>query len=202
MNDKNVSDPDQFDVNFWNEKYLSGDTRWDLGECSPPLKTYIDRLTNKEWSILIPGAGNAYEASYLNQLGFKSVTIVDIAPAIIAVLRNQFENDPNIHILENDFFDHQGTYDLILEQTFFCALLPERRNKYVQKMAELLKDGGKIAGVLFNKEFNQPHPPFGGNEKECRLLFSPLFEILSLGLCYNSHPARTGNEFFFTMIKK
>ena len=202
MNDKNVSNRDQFDVNFWNERYLSGDTRWDLGECSQPLKSYIYQLTNKEISILIPGAGNAYEAKYLYQLGFRSVTIVDVAPAVIDVLRNQFDKTPSIQIVESDFFNHHGKYDLILEQTFFCALHPEFRTKYVQKMVELLNDDGILAGVLFAKEFGLPYPPFGGNEDEYRLLFSPFFEIIHLEICYNSHPARMGNELFFKMMKK
>jgi orotidine-5'-phosphate decarboxylase len=55
---------------FWNEKYLNQQTGWDLGEVSPPIKTYIDQITNKDLRILIPGAGHAYEANYLLENGF------------------------------------------------------------------------------------------------------------------------------------
>jgi len=55
----------KFDELFWSSKYQEGQTGWDMGEVSPPIKAYIDQLTNKDLSILIPGAGNAYEAAYL-----------------------------------------------------------------------------------------------------------------------------------------
>ncbi|MDO8993629.1 MAG: SAM-dependent methyltransferase, partial [Daejeonella sp.] len=45
---------------FWNERYRLNDTGWDLGHVSPPLKTYIDQLTDKNLRILIPGCGNSY----------------------------------------------------------------------------------------------------------------------------------------------
>ena len=47
---------------FWNNQYNANTTNWDLGEVSPPLKEYIDQLTNKNLRILIPGCGNTYEA--------------------------------------------------------------------------------------------------------------------------------------------
>ena len=50
---------------FWEDKYVNFETGWDIGYISTPIKSYIDKLKNKEISILIPGAGNAYEAEYL-----------------------------------------------------------------------------------------------------------------------------------------
>lgn len=64
---------------FWNKRYLEGTHGWDLGAVSPPLKAYIDELTNKELKILIPGGGNSYEAEYLFRKGFKNVYVVDLA---------------------------------------------------------------------------------------------------------------------------
>ena len=61
---------------FWDNKYKSGKTGWDIGSISTPLKKYFDQLTNKELKILIPGGGNSYEAEYLHKLGFKNVYVV------------------------------------------------------------------------------------------------------------------------------
>jgi len=69
----------KFDALFWSSKYQEGQTGWDMGEVSPPIKNYIDQLTNKNLSILIPGAGNAYEAAYLFEQGFTDVTVLDLA---------------------------------------------------------------------------------------------------------------------------
>ena len=50
---------------YWSKRYKEERTGWDIGFPSLPLKTYIDQLENKDLKILIPGAGNAYEAEYL-----------------------------------------------------------------------------------------------------------------------------------------
>jgi SAM-dependent methyltransferase len=202
MNDKNVSMQEELNADFWNQRYLTQDTRWDLGACSPPLKAYFDQLENKAISVLIPGAGNAYEGKYLNQLGFQSITILDIAHTVVERLKEELSDQPSIRIIESDFFKQDGQYDLIIEQTFFCALDPQLRNDYVKHMHDLLKPEGKLVGLLFNKDFNQPFPPFGGSEVEYRSLFSPWFTIDIMEACYNSHPARQGNELFIQLVKK
>jgi len=51
-----------FDEQYWTERYDAGKDGWDLGCISPPIKEYIDQLTNKDIKILIPGAGNSHEA--------------------------------------------------------------------------------------------------------------------------------------------
>ena len=59
-------------MQYWQNRYLENSTGWDLGDISPPIKAYIDQLNNKNIKILIPGAGNAHEAEYLHNQGFKS----------------------------------------------------------------------------------------------------------------------------------
>jgi methyl halide transferase len=82
-----VSCDKPLDGEFWNAQYLSEKIGWDLGEVSPPLKNYIDQLTDKNISILIPGCGNTYEAEYLLQQGFTNITVIDIAPALVEKLQ-------------------------------------------------------------------------------------------------------------------
>ena len=55
-------------------------TGWDIGGPSTPLVKYFDQLADKQRKILIPGAGNAYEAEYLWAQGFSNVHVLDIAP--------------------------------------------------------------------------------------------------------------------------
>ncbi|MBC9930696.1 methyltransferase domain-containing protein [Chitinophaga qingshengii] len=189
------------DPQYWNERYLKGETGWDMGRVSPPLQAYIDQLENRDLEILIPGAGNSYEASYLLEKGFRRVTVLDIAPLLVEALRRTFAGT-TLQIVEGDFFKHQGSYDLVLEQTFFCALPPLLRQDYVTHMHTLIRPGGHLAGVLFNRDFAQDGPPFGGSEAEYRELFTPLFEIKTLAPCYNSHPARQGSELFINFLPK
>ena len=190
------------DESFWNNQYIAHTTGWDLGQVSPPLKTYFDHLTNKHLRILIPGCGNTYEAEYLLQQGFTDITVIDIAPALIEQLKNKFAANPAIKIILGDFFKHHGEYDLIVEQTFFCAIDPELRKAYVAKMKELLATNGKLAGVLFDREFEQIGPPFGGNKSEYKQLFENDFNFIKFELCYNSFYKRQGTELFIILQKK
>lgn len=185
---------------FWDNRYISDEIGWDLGEVSPPIKEYIDTLDNKDISILIPGCGNTYEAEYLLQQGFANVTVIDIAPTLVAKLKSKFKNNPNIKIFLGDFFAHQGNYDLIIEQTFFCALPPEMRQQYVLKMHQLLSKGGKLAGLLFNKTF-EVGPPFGGSQTEYEQLFKDFFQFKTMELSHNSVLPRANSELFVEFEK-
>ncbi len=180
---------------FWNERYAQQNTGWDLGEVSPPLKSYIDQIEDKSKKILIPGAGNSYEAEYLEKLGFTDITVIDIAPILVERLKEKFNNNSAVHIIEGDFFDHEEKYDLILEQTFFCAISPSLRRTYIEKVKSLLKPKGTLVGVLFDRSF-EGGPPFGGSKKEYKALFSAYFKNTQIIPCYNSHLARQGSEVF------
>lgn len=188
------------DQTYWNNQYQANATGWDLGQVSPPIKTYIDSIENKEVKILIPGCGNAYEAEYLIQQGFTNITVIDIAPSLVENLKQRFANNKNIRVVLGDFFEHHGTYDYIIEQTFFCALPPTMRQKYVWKMHQLLSDYGKLIGLLFNREF-EISPPFGGNIKEYEPLFYKAFTFNSISLAGNSIPSRANSELFFEFQK-
>ncbi len=186
---------------YWNSQYQNNTTGWDMKQVSPPLKAYIDQLTNKEQQILIPGCGNSYEAEYLLNQGFTNITLIDIAPALVETLQKKFAGRSSIRVVLGNFFEHTGNYDLILEQTFFCALDPVLRPAYVAKMHELLKPNGTLAGLLFNREFDGG-PPFGGSEGEYRKLFAENFRIKTLEPCYNSFIKRAGTEVFMIFIRK
>ncbi len=189
------------DQTFWENRYVLKETGWDLGEVSPPLKAYIDQLTDKNLRILIPGCGNTYEAEYLLNKGFTNITVIDISPTLIDNLKTKFKNNTNITIVLGDFFALEGVFDLIIEQTFFCALDRSLRQLYCDKMNALLSNSGKLVGLLFNREFETAGPPFGGCEEEYRQLFSEAFDIVTLSNSYNSYFKRANAE-LFTIFKK
>ncbi|HEX2847637.1 MAG TPA: methyltransferase [Chitinophagaceae bacterium] len=189
---------------YWDQLYQNKETRWDIGYPSPPLKEYIDQLENKQQSILIPGCGNSYEAGYILARGFTDLTLIDISPSLTSSLEEKFKHylDKQLQIITGDFFELKGKYDLILEQTFFCALPPSNRYAYMQQMHKLLKPGGKLVGVLFNRLFEEAGPPFGGTVEEYKELFQEKFLIETMELCYNSIEKRMGTEVFIKLIRK
>ncbi|WP_348825450.1 methyltransferase domain-containing protein [Flavobacterium aestuarii] len=186
--------------NFWDNKYKDNTLGWDLGTISPPIKSYIDTLENKNLRILIPGCGSSYEAAYLLQQGFANITVIDIAPTLVENLKMRFKDNPDLNIILGDFFTHQGEYDLIIEQTFFCALPPAMRQEYVSKMHQLLSKEGKIAGLLFNKIF-ESSPPFGGSQEEYEMLFGNTFNFIKMEACQNSAAPRAGTELWIEFQK-
>ena len=186
---------------YWNNRYETEENGWDLKTISPPLKAYIDQLTDKNLRILIPGCGSGYEAEYLLKQGFREVTVIDFAPLAVEKMKLYISDYQYVKIICADFFTHKGEYDLILEQTFFCALNPDLRTKYVQKMSELLTLNGKLVGLLFAVQFLK-NPPFGGSQQEYLDLFSNDFKINLLEPCYSSVKPRQGNELFFNFSKK
>ncbi len=193
--------PIQLDAEFWENRYQQEQTGWDIGHISTPLKTYIDQLQDKQITILIPGCGNAYEARYLWQQGFHNTHILDWSASALQNFKAQQSDFPDKQLLQEDFFKHQGQYDLILEQTFFCALSPTLRPAYVQQMHRLLKPKGKLVGLLFNILLHTEHPPFGGNIEEYRPLFATHFDIQIMEPCYNSIKPRQGSELFIKLTK-
>lgn len=192
----------QLDTNYWTNRYQANEIGWDAGTITTPLKEYIDQLTDKNISILIPGAGNAHEAEYLHEKGFTNVTVIDLSEEPIKNIQNRIPGFPKEKLIVGDFFDHTGNYDLIIEQTFFCAINPLLRKKYALKMYDLLKNDGKMAGLLFDDKLNSDHPPFGGNKEEYLSYFQPLFKIKTLEKCYNSIKPREGRELFIQFQKK
>lgn len=192
----------QLGETFWDNRYRNNDTRWDIGFISPPLRKYFDQLTNKNLKILIPGGGNSYEAEYLHLLGFTNVYVIDVSEIALKNISTRASGFPKHHLLHGDFFDLQEEFDLIIEQTFFCAIDPSLRKKYVTKTSQLLKAKGKIVGVLFSIPLNEDRPPFGGNKEEYQLLFNPFFHIKIMEPAFNSIPKRMGNELFIKLMKK
>ncbi len=180
---------------FWSKRYADHQTGWDLGAVSPPIKTYFEQIDDKSLQILIPGCGNGYEAEYLHHLGFENVHVLDFASEPLKKLKERVPSFPDEHIFVGDFFEHQGKYDIIVEQTLFCAIHPSQREAYAKNVKRLLKDRGKLVGLLFDTEFDGG-PPYGGCKEEYMTYFNKYFSKVSMGRCYNSIPPRMGKELF------
>jgi hypothetical protein len=187
---------------YWENRYQKNEIGWDCGTITTPLKDYINQITDKTIKILIPGAGNSYEFEYLISKGFTNVYVLDFAITPIENIKKRLPQIDESFILHQDFFELSNDFDLIIEQTFFCALNIELRNKYAEKMSALLKNNGKLIGLLFQFPLTENGPPFGGSKEEYLTIFSKFFTIKTLETAYNSISPRKGNELFFIFTKK
>lgn len=191
----------RLDRDFWNTRYAHGELGWDVGEVSRPLKEFIDTLTDRELRILIPGCGNAYEAQYLWEKGFRNVFLIDIAPLALKSFAERVPDFPTDNLICGDFFGHEGQYDLILEQTFFCAIDPFLRENYAHQVYRLLKPGGRLAGVMFGVPMNADRPPYGGSREEYLDYFMSLFDVQRMEPCSNSIAPRMGSELWVELVR-
>lgn len=187
---------------FWNKLYSSNLAKWDLGFVSPPIKKYIDKQKDKDMRILMPGAGNGYEVEYLFERGFSKVSLLDYSQLAIRNFQRRMPSFPKEQVFADDFFKHEGTYDIIFENNFFSAIHPNQRKEYVQRMHHLLADGGKLVGLVFNEKFAPKGPPFGATKKKYFELFEPYFDLKHFETAESSVESRLGYEFFFEMVRK
>jgi methyl halide transferase len=190
------------DEQYWESRYKNQETGWDAGSVTTPIKEYIDQLKDKSMRILIPGCGNGYEAEYLFNKGFTNVFVCDLSEIPLNNLHKRCPGFPVSHLLKKNFFELDIKVDLILEQTFFCAIDPSFRNAYAEKCFSLLSPNGKLTGLLFTDTLKVAGPPFGGTKEEYIKIFEPYFTFRHFDLCYNSIKPRAGRELFVCLLKK
>ena len=181
---------------YWTSRYENGMSGWDVGKITPPIKDHVDTIEDKTLAILIPGAGNAHEAEYLHDKGFTNVTVCDLSKKPLVNLKERCPSFPDSHLIHGNFFDLDTKFDLIIEQTFFCAIDPSLREKYAKKMKSLLKPNGQLVGLMFDIIFPFNGPPFGGNMVDYQALFSKYFDLISMEECTTSIAPRLENEIF------
>ena len=143
-------------LGFWNAKYTGSHTPWDLGEVSEAALKLVESHFPPEGRVLVPGCGRGYEALWLERLGYR-VTAVDFADEPIRFLREEAGRlGLRPEILQEDIFllptRLNSAFDVILEQTCFCAIDPTLYDEYERMAHRLLKAGGSLLGVFMEVE--------------------------------------------------
>jgi cyclopropane fatty-acyl-phospholipid synthase-like methyltransferase len=190
----------------WQRHYDEGDLGWDLGQVAPPFIKLFESKTILPGKTLIPGCGRGHEVIYLAENGFE-VTAVDYSPGAVNHLKSTVqERNLKCEVLHMDFFGidsaHNGVYDLLIEQTFFCAISPEQRSSYVSTVARALKKGGMLAGLFYHTGEEEGGPPFNTTREDIKKYFSDSFEIRQLSKAEDSAEQRKNKEWLAILIKK
>lgn len=153
----------------------------------------------------MPGCGRGHEVIYLAENGFE-VTAVDYSSGAVNHLKSTVqERKLKCKVLHMDFFGidsaHNGVYDLLIEQTFFCAISPEQRPSYVSTVARALKQGGMLAGLFYHTG-EEGGPPFNTTREDILKHFSDSFEIQQLSKSEDSAEQRKNKEWLVILVKK
>ena len=188
----------------WEGRWQSGDTPWDLGRAPPSLEQTLAQLGSTPLDVAVPGAGRAHDALAFAAAGHR-VTAIDIAPSALAAAATQAEAlDLPLTLLEADWLDPSAhapaTFDLVWEQTCYCAIPPARRADYARTLARVLRPGGRYVG-LFWQHGREGGPPYHVTPAAVASDIGPWFEIEIIEVLAAEDSLR-GDEFLLTAVRK
>lgn len=150
---------------FFNVRYNAGETPWDFGGVPKALRAFLERHRGPG-NVLIPGCGSGYEIEAFSSCGWHAVGIDFSA---VAVKRARTMLGPLAdRVYEGDLFAYplrENSFDIIYERTFLCALPPETRSQYAQRMAKLSAPSGILCGFFFFGPEDEP-PPYPVSQEE------------------------------------
>lgn len=184
------------DSAFWDSRYKTGQTPWNFGGVPADVKDYLKR-NPKGGRVLIPGCGWGYEIQAFADAGYE-VTAIDISPAAVERARKLVNSELARRIVVADFFKYNFgavPFDVVYERTFLCAILPEQRAAYRDRMTRLLKYSGALIGYFYYQKTNPDDgPPFGLAWGEGDELFSRHFLLMKDDPVTDSLPVFAGRE--------
>ena len=188
----------------WQRHYEENDLGWDLGQVAPPFVKLWQEEKMPLGKVLVPGCGRGHEVVFLAENGF-DVTAIDFSSGAVTYLKNALKKrNLEGRILHQDFFrldeSHEGVYDLVLEQTFFCAISPKQRRDYVLNVSRILKPGGILVGLFYHTD-EQGGPPYNTTREDIEMHFSKKFEIQELDKTSLSAEQRKDKE-WLGILKK
>jgi methyl halide transferase len=181
---------------FWQSRYQSQQTPWDLGTVSPPFVGLMqtENALIKPGKMAVVGCGYGHDAAFFARQGFEVIGIDYAAEAVTAAQQTYGQW---AQYLQADLFDLPqavlGQFDYVLEHTCFCAILPNRRPDYVKAVHSLLKPTGHFIGLFWAHQ-EEGGPPYKTDEAEIKTLFSPYFIIQHLDPVTDSIEGRKGQE--------
>ena len=187
----------EYKLEDWQRHYDENDLGWDLGQVAPPFVKLWEEGKLPLGKVLVPGCGRGHEVQFFAENGF-AVTAIDFSAGAVTYLKNALkERNLEGRVLHQDFFSlddtHDGVYDLVIEQTFFCAISPRQRQDYVLNVSRMLKPGGMLVGLFYHTD-KQGGPPYNTTREDIETHFSEKFKIQELYKTTLSSEQRKGKE--------
>lgn len=189
---------DYREVAFWDDRYTTGRTNWDIGQPAPPLVAFAPQLPRPLGRRLAClGCGRGHDALFFAELGW-SVAGFDFSEVALRYANERAASHGLlVDFQRRDLFtldgDYRRVFDVVVEHTCFCAIDPNRRDDYVAVVRELLKPGGFFVG-LFYAILPEDGPPFPTSADELRRRFAEGFEEQALFVPDTSVEGRAGRE--------
>lgn len=135
------------DVDFWQQRFETGQLPWDRGGSNPQLAAWLASGDLAPGRIAVPGCGSGHEVEALASAGCE-VTALDYAPAAVALTRQRLAAAglPG-EVVQADVLEWHPAmpFDAVYEQTCLCALHPDHWVAYAGRLQAWLRPGGRLA---------------------------------------------------------
>jgi SAM-dependent methyltransferase len=186
------SSRDPLSPQFWDERFERAFTPWERGGVSMALRRFVAAAT-RPLVALVPGCGTAHELALMCEAGWDA-TAIDFSPEAVARAR-ALAGPWAGRIVQADFFAYAPArpLDLVYEQAFLCALPRARRPDVARRWAELLGQGGLLAGYFYFDDAEKG-PPFGIARDALDALLTPAFDCIVDEAVEDSIPVFAGKE--------
>lgn len=136
------------DIDFWQQRYLTGNTPWDDGQDDSELAAWLasGTLGPGDGPVAVPGCGSGRDLVLLARYGIKALGI-DCAPMALALARQHLTAAAcSAGLFEADVLAWIPPQRLgaIIERTCLCALHPDVWVRYAARLHTWLRPGGRL----------------------------------------------------------
>jgi SAM-dependent methyltransferase len=167
----------------WDNLYANetgiGSLPWYNKDLDNDLKEHLRTMNMTKGRLLDLGTGPATQAIELSKLGFQ-VTATDISENAITRAKRMSNS---IEFIVDDILEsklNEDSFDCIFDRGCFHVLEPSSRQKYVNQISRILRDGGLLFLKTFStKESSRGGGPYRFSIDEIDSIFSDRFVIES-----------------------
>jgi SAM-dependent methyltransferase len=145
----------------WNDLYTNeagiGSLPWYNKDLDDDLREHLSTMKRTQGRFLDLGTGPATQSIELTKLGFQ-VTATDISENAIGRAKRMSKD---IEFMVDDILESKlkdDSFDYIFDRGCFHVLEPSFRQRYVNQVSRILREGG----LLFLKTFSTKEPLRGG----------------------------------------
>lgn len=157
-----------------------GQPPWDIGR---PQKVLVDMAERITGSILDAGCGTGDNALYFAGRGHKVTGIDYVEEPIRRAQRKAAENQSSATFLVKDattLANWQERFDNVIDCGLFHVFSDADRAKYVEGLATVLRDGGRLFLLCFSDAEPGTHGPRRVTREELRSAFTKGWVIESI----------------------
>ena len=184
---------------YWENRYLTGDMRWEKGAAAPGLVDFLAVHPDlARGTVCVPGCGTGHDVREFAKAGF-SVHGFDLAPSAIRLSREKTTAaglNAAFHLADFLRDEPPQKFDWLFEHTLFCAIQPSERDDYTRAVVRWLKPGGTYLAVNYFIVEDAEGPPWRTSREEQLARYLPHFELLD-DWVPRSYPNRAGKERMF-----